>query len=176
MSVKTRTNLIVDIVILIAFLVANNPSLTGLPVHEWFAVAASLVLFVHLLFHWDWVVSVSKTFFNKLIHESRFNYLVDALLVLAYVVVFISGLLISRNVMVTLGIHIPASPAWREFHSLSANLALVLTGLHFAMHWKWFVNATQRYILGPIHSLARHPATGQLVVQPVKIDKNKNLS
>jgi hypothetical protein len=118
-------------------------------------------------------VSVSKTFFNKLIHESRFNYLVDALLLLAYVVVFISGLLISRNVMVTLGIHLPASPAWREFHSLSANLALVLTGLHFAMHWKWFVNAMQRYILAPIHSLARRPAAGQMAVQPVKIEESK---
>jgi len=125
------------------------------------------------LFHWDWVLSVGKTFFNKLIHESRFNYLVDALLLLAYVVVFISGLLISRNVMQTLGIRLPASPAWREFHSLSANLALVITGLHFAMHWKWFVNAMQRYILSPIHSMAKHPATGQLAVQPVKIDKSK---
>lgn len=176
MTVKARTNLIVDIVILIAFLAANNPSLTGLAVHEWFALAAGVVLLAHLLFHWDWVMSVSKTFFNKLIHELRFNYLVDALLVLAYVVVFISGLLISRNVMVTLGIHIPASPAWREFHSLSANLALVLTGLHFAMHWKWFVNATQRYLLAPIRLLSRHPVTGQLAVQPIKIVKNKNLS
>ena len=173
MSVKARTNLIVDIVILLAFLAANNPSLTGLPVHEWFAVAAGVVFFTHLLFHWDWVMSISKTFFNKLIHESRFNYLVDALLVLAYVVVFISGLLISRNVMVTLGIHIPASPAWCEFHSLSANLALALTSLHFAMHWKWFVNATKRHILAPVQSLVRHPAAGQLAVQPVKINKSK---
>jgi hypothetical protein len=173
MSVKTKTNLIVDIGILIAFLVANNPSLTGLPVHEWFAVAAGVVFIVHILFHWDWVVSVTKTFFNKLIHESRFNYLVDALVLVAYVVVFISGLLISRNVMLTLGIHLSASPAWREFHSLSANLALVLTGLHFAMHWKWFVNAIKRYILSPIHSLAKQPAAGRLAVQPVKIDKSK---
>ncbi|MGD0750933.1 MAG: DUF4405 domain-containing protein [Anaerolineales bacterium] len=173
MSVKTKTNLIVDIAILIAFLVANNPSLTGLPVHEWFAVAAGVVLFVHILFHWDWVVNVTNAFFNKLIHESRFNYLVDAALVVDFVVVFISGLLISRNVMVTLGIHLPASLAWREFHSLSANLALVLTGLHFAMHRKWFVNAMQRYILGPIHSLAKHPAAGSLATIPVKIDKSK---
>ena len=53
MSVKAKTNLLVDIVILIAFLVANNPSLTGLPIHEWFAVGAGVVLFVHMLFHWD---------------------------------------------------------------------------------------------------------------------------
>jgi hypothetical protein len=173
MSEKTKTNLIVDIVILVAFLVANNPSLTGRPVHEWFALAAGVVLFVHILFHWDWVVNVSKTFFNKLIHESHFNYLVDALLIVDFVMVFISGLMISRNVMLTLGIHLPASPAWREFHSLSANLALVLTGLHFAMHWKWFVNAMQRYILAPIHSLTKRPATGSLAIQSVKIDKSK---
>jgi len=173
MSVKARTNLIVDIAILIAFLVANNPSLTGIPVHEWFAVAAGVVLIVHILFHWDWVVNVSKTFINKLIHESRFNYLVDALLLVDYVLVFLSGLAISRSVMVALGISLPAGPAWREFHSLSANLALFLTGLHFAMHWKWFVNAIQRYILTPMHSMAAHPAAGRLAAQPVKIDKDK---
>jgi hypothetical protein len=173
MSVKTKTNLIVDIAILIAFLVSNNPSLTGLAVHEWFAVAAGVVVFVHVLFHWDWVVNISKTFFKKLIHESRFNYIVNALLFGMYILVFMSGLMISRNVMQTLGIHIPASPAWREFHSLSANLALLLTGLHFAMHWKWFVNATQRYILAPMRGLVKHPATGRLAVQPVKIDKGK---
>ena len=65
MSVKAKTNLLVDIVILIAFIVANNPSLTGLPVHEWFAVGAGLVLFAHLLFHWDWVVSMTKRYILK---------------------------------------------------------------------------------------------------------------
>ncbi|HVM71357.1 MAG TPA: DUF4405 domain-containing protein [Anaerolineales bacterium] len=173
MSVKARTNLIVDIAVLIAFLVANNPSLTGIPVHEWFAVAGGVVLIVHMVFHWDWVVNVSKTFFNKLIHESRFNYLVDALLLVDYVVVFLSGLAISRSFMVTLGISLPASPAWREFHSLSANLALVLTGLHFAMHWRWFVNALQRYVISPIRSVTEHPAAGRLAAQPVKAEKSK---
>jgi hypothetical protein len=50
MSVKAKTNLIVDIVILIAFLAANNPSLTGLPVHEWFAVAAGVVFLVRICY------------------------------------------------------------------------------------------------------------------------------
>jgi hypothetical protein len=162
MTVKTKTNLLVDIAILIAFLVANNPSLTGLPVHEWLAVAAGLIVFVHLLFHWDWVVSITKSYFIKLIHESRFNYIVDALLLVVYVLVGLSGLMVSRTVMQTIGIHLPASPAWRELHSLSANLALALTGLHFAMHWKWFVNAMQRYVFGPIRSLAKRPVMGRL--------------
>jgi hypothetical protein len=173
MSVKTKTNLAIDCAILIAFLVVNNPALTGLAVHEWFAIAAGLVLIVHVLFHWDWVVNITKTYFKKLIHESRFNYIVNALLFIAYIIVFLSGLMISRNVMQTLGIRLPASPAWREFHSLSANLALLLTGLHFAMHWKWIVSATKRYVLAPIHSLVRRPVMRQPAVQPVKIDKSK---
>jgi hypothetical protein len=173
MSKKTKTNLLIDIVIIIAFLVANNPALTGLPMHEWFAVASGVMLVTHLLFHWEWVVNITKTFFRKLFHESRFNYLVDGLLFIAYTAVGLSGLMVSRNVMQTLGIHLTVSPAWREIHSLTATLALLLTALHFAMHWKWAVNTTQRYILFPMRGLTKHPATGQLSIQSVKIDGTK---
>ena len=177
MSNKTKTNLLIDFVIFAAFLVASQPALTGLAIHEWLSVSFTAVIITHLLLHWNWIVNVTKTFFKKLFHESRFNYVLNALLFVAMTTVFMSGLMISKNVMSTLGITLNVSRSWREIHSLSADLSMLLVGLHFAMHWKWIVNTVKRYVVDPVASLGRKPVArpvpAQLAARPVRIDDRK---
>jgi len=176
MKTSTKTNLFLDLTIFAAFLVASNPSLSGLAVHEWLGISFAAVLVTHLLFHWDWVVNQSKTFFKKLFHASGLNYVVDSLLFVAMTAAMLSGILISQNVLPTFGIQLEASRSWRSIHSLSANLSLVLVALHFALHWKWVVTNVQRYILAPLTKLVNHPVsqtTTQLTGQPVKIEEHE---
>ena len=111
---STKTNLSLDIVIFSAFLVASNPALTGLAVHEWLGVSFAVALIAHLLFHWDWIASLTKTFFKKLFHQSRLNFVVDSLLFVAMTAAMLSGLMISRNVLPAFGIQLDASRAWRS--------------------------------------------------------------
>jgi hypothetical protein len=54
---STKTNLILDITILSAFLVIANPSLTGNSIHEWLGVSFAAAIITHLLFHWKWLVN-----------------------------------------------------------------------------------------------------------------------
>ena len=61
-----KTNLYVDIAILVGFLVAYEPALTGVAVHEWLSLAFASAVILHLLLHWDWVVQVTLKFFRKL--------------------------------------------------------------------------------------------------------------
>ena len=173
MTNKTRTNLLIDGLSFFTFLAMSNPSLTGLQIHEWLGISFIAVLVTHLVLHWDWVINITKTFFRKLIHESRLNYVINALLFLAFTAVMFSGILISRNVMAFFGVQILASPAWRAIHSLSANLTLLLTGLHFALHWKWIVTTVNRQILTPIVGLFREPVSRPLAVQPVKVENKE---
>ena len=173
MTNKTKTNLLVDGISFFGFLAMSNPSLTGLPIHEWLGISFIAVLVTHLVLHWDWVVNMTKTFFNKLIHESRLNYVVNALLFVAFTAVMFSGILISRNVMEFFGIQISASPAWRSIHSLSANLTLLFTGLHFALHWRWIVTNVSRYIVSPVTGLFKQPVSRPLAVQPVEVENRK---
>ena len=173
---STKTNLTLDIAIFSAFLVASNPALTGLAVHEWLGVSFAAVLITHLLFHWDWIANLTKTFFKKLMHVSRLNFVVDSLLFVAMTAAMLSGLMISRNVLPAFGVQLDASRAWRSIHSLSANASLIFVALHFALHWKWFVTNVQRYIVTPLTGLVQRPVThtaAQLAAQPVKIDNNK---
>lgn len=173
---STKTNLTLDLVIFSAFLVASNPSLTGLPVHEWLSVAFIAALVTHLLFHWDWIVNIGKAFFKKLLHASRLNFLVDSLLFVAMTAAMLSGLLISKNVLATLGIHLEVSRAWRSIHSLSADASLLFVALHFALHWKWVMTSLQRYIIAPLAGLVQRPASGasaQMTAQPIKTGNHK---
>ncbi len=169
---SNKINFALDLTIFSTFMVAASPALTGLAVHEWLSVAFAAAIVTHILFHWNWVVKVTVEFFKKLFHQSRLNYIVDALFFVAMTSLVLSGLLISRNVLPTLGIQLTAAErTWRSIHILSADSAMILLGIHFGLHWKWVVNSLNRYVVSPIHSLFHRPAPQTLAVQSVRIDK-----
>lgn len=142
-----KKNLCVDLAIFFAFLVAFEPHLTGATIHEWFSLALGGAIIVHLLLHWDWIITVGKEFFRKLFHSSRLNFVLDVLLLVAFVTIMLSGLMISRSVLAVFGLSVDAQPTWRFLHSAASNFALLLVGLHVALHWKWILCALKRYVL-----------------------------
>ena len=144
-----KTNLYVDIAILVGFLVAYEPALTGVAIHEWLSLAFASAIMLHLLLHWDWVVQVTLKFFRKLFHSSRLNYLLNLALLIDFVLIMLSGLLISKSVLPTLGLQVASDPAWRFLHSSAADFSLLLLGLHLALHWKWILSTTKRYLFSP---------------------------
>ncbi len=165
----TKTNLWIDIGVFAGFLVAMNPALTGIAIHEWFSLALAAALIVHLLLHWKWVTTVAIQFFRRLFHTSRLKFVVDVLLFTAFTVVMMSGIIISRSLASVLGLSLAADPIWRFVHSASADVSLVLVGLHFALNWNCVVTMIKRYILSPLPSFGRgenrQPA-------PVKVPKD----
>ena len=80
----------------------------------------------------------------------------------------LSGLLISKSVMSTLGIHLNASPSWESIHRLAADTSLIMLGLHFALHFKWFITNLKRYLVFPVVRLFQRPRAGALVPQFVR--------
>jgi hypothetical protein len=144
-----KTNFWLDALIFAGFLAALQPRLTGIAIHEWLTLAATATLVLHVVLHWDWAVGITKKFFSNLFHVSRLNYLVDTLLFATFTVVMTSGLVISRVVMPTFGFQTVPSRAWLEIHNASSNLTLLLTALHFALHWSWVKNTFNRLIVTP---------------------------
>ena len=166
---STKTNLILDITIFTAFFVIANPSLTGM---EWLALAFAAAIVTHLLFHWNWLVTVTKQFFKKLFHQSRLNYVVNALFFVAMTTAMLSGLLISKSVMSTLGIQLNANHGWESIHKLASDAFLIMLGLHFALHLKWVATNLKRYLVSPMIRLFRRPRVGALAAQPIRVEKN----
>lgn len=171
---STKTNLIVDFSIFTAFLVVSNPRLTGNSIHEWLGVSFAAGIITHLLLHWDWIVRVGREFFKKLFHQSRLNFVVNTLFFIAMTGAMFSGLLISKDVMATFGIQLDVSRSWKSIHTLMSDASLILLGIHAALHWKWIVTNTGRYILNPIRGLfQRRSSAPVLAAQPVRVEKSK---
>ncbi len=170
----TKKKLILDLSMLGAFLAVTNPRLTGISIHEWLGVSLLGAVITHLLFNWEWIVNVGKTFFKKLWHQSRLNFVVDTGFFIVMTGVLFSGLMISKSVLPTLGIQLNAGQSWRSIHFMLSDASVILMGLHFALHWKWVVSNTGRYIVNPIRSLLQRPAVPQtMAAQPVRMEKSK---
>lgn len=153
MSVSNKTNLLFDFIVFLAFLVLATPDLTGMTIHEWLGVAFLAALVTHLLFHWQWIVTVTTSFFKKLWHSSRLNYVVNLAFLVLMTGALFSGLLISESVLAFFGIHIEPDTVWSGLHHTTSDASIVVLGLHLALHWKWIVTNTSRYIAQPVLSL-----------------------
>lgn len=150
---QTKTKLWVDILIFVVFLIAMEPHSSGLAIHEWLTLSLLAVMIVHLLLSWNWIAETTRRFFGKLGMQSRINYVLNWLLFIVGTLVMISGIMISEVALPAMNIQLPLGFAWRRLHDMSANLVLILLGLHTALHWNWIVNTLGRYVTGPLMRL-----------------------
>ena len=145
---RNRTNLLIDLTIFVAVLVAMAPRFSGVAIHEWLSIALAAAIITHLLLHWQWLAEVTLRLFRGAQASARLNYALNALLFINMTVIIFTGLLISRVALPLLKIQTPPGGVWRELHTLSANSFLFLLGLHIALHWSWIVNTVKRLFSG----------------------------
>ena len=150
---QTKIKLVIDIAIFSAFLIAMEPRSSGIAVHEWLAISALAAIVVHLLLSWDWIVQITKRFTSKMNTQTRINYILNWALFIDVTVVMFSGLMISQVVVPSLGINLPQNFTWRSLHDASANLFILILGLHTALHWSWIADTFKRYIFQPLGRL-----------------------
>jgi hypothetical protein len=148
MSNSNQTKLLLDIGTFLAFLITMDPRFSGLAIHEWLSLALAATIIMHLLLNWEWITNVTKRLFVKATNGARINYVLNWLLFIDGILIMLSGIMISEAAMPALGIALPMDFAWRRLHDMSANIALLIMGLHLAMHWTWIVTTFKRVFLG----------------------------
>lgn len=144
MSKQNRAKLLLDIVTFMGFLIAMDPRSSGIAVHEWLSLALAATMIVHLLLNWEWITQVTARLFTKGLNGSRLNYILNWLLFIDGILITLSGVMISEAVAPALGFVLPENFTWRGLHDMSANLSLVMMGLHVALHWNWIVATFKR--------------------------------
>lgn len=147
---RTKSNFWIDIIIFVAFLIAMDPRLTGIAIHEWLSIAFGATIILHLLLHWQWLAATTKRFFSKIVGQARLNYILNALFFIDMTLIIFTGIMISEEVLPLLGIWVQPGFFWRWLHSFSAELGVYILGLHVALHWKWIWNAFKRYVVRPL--------------------------
>ncbi len=150
---QTKLKLWLDVIIFLVFLIAMDPRSSGIAVHEWLALSAVGMLVVHLLLNWDWITEITRRFLGRLAGISRINYILNWLLFIDGTLIMVSGVMISRAALPALGIQLPPGFAWRRLHDMSANLFLLMLGIHTALHWAWIVKTFDKYLVRPVARL-----------------------
>ncbi|MFN8530501.1 MAG: DUF4405 domain-containing protein [Anaerolineae bacterium] len=161
-----KINLFVDLAIALAFAVEMEVHFTGLPIHELLGLAFLLAIVVHLILHWQWIVNITKTFFAKLLHDSRLNYVLNVALFIDLLVIMVTGVLISRTLGFRLASEDLTGSLLQPLHLFSSHLILILTGVHIGLHWKWIVTNGGKYLLR-LPSIGRKPAQTSVNTQHV---------
>ena len=147
MSKQNITKLFLDLGAFVALLISTAPHFTGEAIHEWLGVALSGAIVVHLLLNWNWVVGITSCLFSKVAKGQRFNYFLNWGLFASGIMIVLSGLMISKTVVLFFGLSLPQNMSWKELHSLSTNIMMVLIGLHVAVHWSWITSMFKRMFI-----------------------------
>jgi hypothetical protein len=151
----------VDVVLFVIFVLEMNMTATGEAIHEWLGIAAGGLFVIHLLLHWEWIVSVTRRIVGKLPIAQRIKYIVDILLFIDLVIVGATGLWISEVAMRQIGVQFESGLSWRWLHSHAADWAVWLIGLHLALNWGWVVNALKRCLWQPVTGLRRRAVVSE---------------
>jgi len=134
---NSKKRLLIDLALFVALLVANNPAWTGIAVHEWLSIAIVIPLGLHLVINWEWTVHVARRLFDRLLHMSALNLVVDVALFVSAVAVMLSGLMVSHVITGALGLATTPSAIWAATHAVSASATVALLFTHLALHWRW---------------------------------------
>lgn len=129
-----RKVLTVDAVVLAAYLVAANPSFTGIPAHEWIGVGLFVLFVVHAAQHYDWVVETLCPSRARRPRHRAANLALDVLILLAFMVCTVSGLLTSGTVLASFGLYADGYYFWDPLHAASAKVLLALLIVHVVVH------------------------------------------
>jgi hypothetical protein len=138
---KTSTRLIIDLLALAVYLVAANPLITGLAVHEWASLGILVVFLVHAAVNYDAVVQVLR---RQASRATVANFVLDVALLIAFMVVTVSGIMVSRHILPALGLVAPGYFFWNPVHSIAAKLLLALLIVHLVTHFRWFMSVFKR--------------------------------
>lgn len=152
---KIKINVYLDVLLTIIFIVEMEEHFTGLPIHEWLGVFFAGAFLVHILLHWDWVVNLTRKFFQNWLHETRLNYILNALLLGALFIVTITGILMSRTLGLSITLATELEAPIHMLHLVGSELVLILVALHVAMHWKWIQTNAAKYLLGWLPRLSK---------------------
>ena len=123
--------------------------LTGVALHEWLGIVLIVALLAHLLLSWAWIVAAVRRFFASLAPLVRINAVLNLLLFIISVVVLASGLMISVVALPFFGVHPFPTVFLRLLHLVSADVLLIVVGMHLGLNWKWIVAALRKHLAAP---------------------------
>ncbi len=129
-SKKRVLKLVLDAIMLILLVLMYRKQAVSMAFHEIGGLALIGLFVIHHLVNGRWIAAATKRFFSKTTSGFvRACYLVNVLLLLAFLAVGVTGVLISK---VVFSIHVAGN--FKTLHYFSSALAVILMGVHLGLH------------------------------------------
>lgn len=128
-----RARVVFDLVVLAAYLVAANPVLTGIPVHEYVGLGVAALMAAHIVASADGLLAFRRGRWGRA--------LLNGVLLVALATCVLSGVMVSGDVLPALGLYAEGYHFWDPLHALSAKVLLAALLVHVVLRapmvWSW---------------------------------------
>ncbi len=139
MNTKMKSKWWIDMVLFAGFLVTFFLDMTGVVLHQWIGILIGALALYHLIAHWEWVSAVTQRFFGRTSGRARLYLLVDVTLLAGFIVIVVTGLVIST----WLNLSLTNLASWRVVHITASIVTLVATGIKLGLHWRWIAMSSR---------------------------------
>ncbi|MGL4774568.1 MAG: DUF4405 domain-containing protein [Clostridium sp.] len=136
--------IVLDILMAIVFvLLFNKMAVVPMTFHEFAGLFIGVVFITHITLNFKWVKQVTlKLFDSKVNARIKLGYIINVLLLICFVLIIISGALISKVVLPNFRIN--SSLSFKAIHMSMSYIALMIVGIHIGLHWNWIVNVFKK--------------------------------
>lgn len=129
-SKRLFCKLTLDLVMLIVLTLLYNKHSISLTFHEVAGLAFLGVMAIHLALNTNWILQTTRRCFGRgASTRTRIRWIVNALLLVSFAAIGLSGILISR-VLFSFG----GGGTWKTVHYFASACALILMGIHLGLH------------------------------------------
>lgn len=128
---------IIGSALLLGFIIAFFPNLTGLDGHQILGTALGSLAAYHGWAHRAWIGSVARRLATGPFGRGKLIWLLDAALAVSFAAIVGTGLLIST----WLALPVATLSLWTNLHVLGSVATLGLVLVKVATHWRWFIRA-----------------------------------
>lgn len=133
MNRNNKLILAFDFILALIFVLMFRYSAISPAFHEIGGLALFVLTIVHLLINRAWIKSFVQNFSHKP-GKVRLQMIVDVLFFIAFVVIIITGVMMSRILPFKLNIQ---SGFANSAHTIASYAALALLGIHVGLNWNW---------------------------------------
>lgn len=112
-------------------------------IHEWICSGLLLFILVHTIFHGEWILNTLQCLRERFSALSLWNLVLDVALFIVFLIVTVSGLMVSRHILFFFGLYAPGYFIWKPIHAIFAEVLLVLVIVHLVVHWRWIIAAVK---------------------------------
>ncbi len=139
----SRVTIVIDIIVCLVFAISIFPNVTGVPIHEWIGILATVILVVHCAAHGAIRLGMQrKDGSTNGIALART--ILNVLVLAALATCAVSGIMVSGTVLLSFDLFATGYYLWDPLHAISAKVLLALLLVHIAINARAFFSGVRR--------------------------------